>query len=123
MLASAAEAVLTLVSHFPFIWWTGPGWVHVLVSAQTSTWRPFRVGLGEMANIGLSCIIPLLSIHWVGRLYRVRERIDPLVCRVEVRSTTAGRFRYARLSMQIACSPCEVARRPSLADAIILLPS
>ncbi|RWW10241.1 hypothetical protein BHE74_00017019 [Ensete ventricosum] len=102
MLASAAEVVLTLVSHFPFIWWTGPGWVHVLVSAQ------------YVAPI--SCRSGRNGERWT-------VIIDPLVGRVEVRSTTAGRFRYARLSMQIASSPCEVARRPSLADAIILLPS
>lgn len=41
----------------PFIWWTGPGWVRIPVSAQTNTCHPFRIGLGEMANIGLSCTL------------------------------------------------------------------
>ncbi|RWW87251.1 hypothetical protein BHE74_00003932 [Ensete ventricosum] len=42
MLASAQRQCLcekweTRVSHFPFIWWTRPGWVRVPVSARIST--------------------------------------------------------------------------------------
>ncbi|RRT78748.1 hypothetical protein B296_00026668 [Ensete ventricosum] len=55
MLASAQRQCLrekweTRVSHFPFIWWTRPGWVRVPVSARISTCRPFRTNPSEMGN-------------------------------------------------------------------------